>query len=179
MRRFVVLTGCSGGGKSALLAELARRGVSTVPEPGRRIVAASLAGEGAALPWVDPVGFARRALEVSLTDWHAAQDLPGPVVFDRGLIDAVAGFEHATGRLPPEVDGLSRRYAPIVALLPPWPALFSPDAERQHPLTEAIAEYHRLAAFLPRFGFRAVTIARLPVARRADWVQHLLTLCNR
>ena len=36
--RHVVLSGCSGGGKSALLAELSSRGFETVEEPGRRIV---------------------------------------------------------------------------------------------------------------------------------------------
>lgn len=178
MRRFVVLTGCSGGGKSSLLEELARRGVSTVPEPGRRIVAASLAGDGAGLPWVDPVGFASRALEVSLADWNAAQALSGPVIFDRGLIDAVAAWEHATGTLPPEAAGLAMRYAPIVALLPPWPALYSADAERRQGLTDAVAEYDRLVRFLPRFGFRAVTLARIPVAHRADRVQGLIARCD-
>ena len=39
MDNFFVLSGCSGGGKSTLLAALARRGFATVEEPGRRIVA--------------------------------------------------------------------------------------------------------------------------------------------
>jgi predicted ATPase len=34
--RFVLLSGCSGGGKSALLAELHARGYHVVEEPGRR-----------------------------------------------------------------------------------------------------------------------------------------------
>jgi predicted ATPase len=34
----VVISGCSGGGKSTLLAELAQRGYGVVEEPGRRIV---------------------------------------------------------------------------------------------------------------------------------------------
>ena len=34
----VVISGCSGGGKSTLLAELARRGYAVVEEPGRRII---------------------------------------------------------------------------------------------------------------------------------------------
>ena len=174
MRRFVVLTGCSGGGKSTLLAELARRGLSTVPEPGRRIVAAALAGDGAGLPWNDPAGFARRALDMALADWEAAQDLPGPVVFDRGLIDAVLAFQHATGTLPPEAAGLAQRYCPIVAMVPPWPALFAPDGERRHGLPDALDEYRRLVDFLPRHGFRAVTLARVPVQRRADWMERLL-----
>ena len=36
--RHVILSGCSGGGKSTLLADLAGRGFGTVSEPGRRIV---------------------------------------------------------------------------------------------------------------------------------------------
>ncbi len=49
--KLVVISGCSGGGKSTLLAELARRGHAVVEEPGRRIVAQELARGGPALPW--------------------------------------------------------------------------------------------------------------------------------
>ena len=50
MSRFVILSGCSGGGKSTLLDALAERGFAVVPEPGRRIVAKELAlGRAAAL----------------------------------------------------------------------------------------------------------------------------------
>lgn len=52
--RFVVLSGCSGGGKSSLLAALARRGHAVVEEPGRRIVAEETRSGGSALPWTDP-----------------------------------------------------------------------------------------------------------------------------
>src|SRR6516165_9149624 len=54
--RFVVISGCSSGGKSTLLAELGRRGHATVEEPGRRIVRQELAGDGSALPWVIGIG---------------------------------------------------------------------------------------------------------------------------
>jgi predicted ATPase len=37
VNRWVVISGCSGGGKSALLSEFARRGYRTVDEPGLRI----------------------------------------------------------------------------------------------------------------------------------------------
>ena len=36
--RFVVLSGCSGAGKSSLLSELERRGFSIYEEPGRQVV---------------------------------------------------------------------------------------------------------------------------------------------
>src|ERR1700761_1182253 len=90
----IVITGCSGGGKSTLLAELARRGFAVVEEPGRRIVKSELEKGGTALPWIDPIAFLHRAIEVALEDWDASGHLPGPVFFDRGLVDAASALEH-------------------------------------------------------------------------------------
>ena len=47
----VVVSGCSGGGKSTLLAEMARRGYLVFPEPGRQIVKEELFIGGDGLPW--------------------------------------------------------------------------------------------------------------------------------
>ena len=55
-----VISGCSGSGKSSLLAELARRGFATAEEPGRRVVREELASGGDALPWINGIAFARR-----------------------------------------------------------------------------------------------------------------------
>jgi len=50
IERFVIISGCSSGGKSTLLAELQLRGFATVEEPGRRIVREELRGDGSACP---------------------------------------------------------------------------------------------------------------------------------
>ena len=50
VNRFVVISGCSSGGKSTLIAELSRRGYAVVEEPGRRIVKEEMARNGLALP---------------------------------------------------------------------------------------------------------------------------------
>ncbi len=105
MNRFVVISGCSGGGKSTLLAELQRRGHAVVEEPGRRIVREETAGDGAALPWVDLAAFARRAVDLALADREAAASLDGWVFFDRGLVDAAAALEHATDEACPGAIG--------------------------------------------------------------------------
>jgi len=96
--RFGVISGCSSGGKSTLIAELAKRRYAVVDEPGRRIVKEELARGGSALPWVDRVAFARRAIAIALTDRAVAGSLDGWVFFDRGLIDAAAALEHMTGK---------------------------------------------------------------------------------
>jgi predicted ATPase len=95
--RHIVLSGCSGGGKSTLLAELERRGFAVVPEPGRRIVEEEQRGDGLALPWVDLSAFAKRAIDLASEDRRRMVDEAGCVFFDRGLVDAAVALEYATG----------------------------------------------------------------------------------
>jgi predicted ATPase len=173
--RFVVISGCSGGGKSTLLAELARRGYAVVEEPGRRIVQEELASNGKALPWVDVAAFARRAMDVALGDRAAASRRDGWVFFDRGLIDAAAALQHVTGELVLERIGPAHRYHRRVFLTPPWPEIYATDAERRHDMDAAIAEYERLSLVYPSLGYEVVTLPKIGVAERADFILH--TLC--
>jgi predicted ATPase len=167
--RFIVLSGCSGGGKSTLLAELARRGFATVDEPGRRIVREELAGDGRALPWIDPAAFARRAIAMALAD-RAQAPADGLVFFDRSLIDAVSALDHLTGSNGLDVLGAQHRYNTNVFLAPPWPEIFAADAERRHGLDAAIEEYERLRADYPRAGYATVILPKASVAERADFI---------
>lgn len=170
MERFVIISGCSGGGKSTLLAELAGRGHAVVEEPGRRIVRQEQACGGAALPWVDAAAFARRAVAMSLADRAALVDRPGWVFFDRGLVDAAAALQHATGEPALRDLGHVHRYHRRVFLTPPWPELYAADAERRHGLDEAIAEYERLLRAYDSLGYDVVAIPRVGVPERADFV---------
>ena len=166
----VILSGCSGGGKSTLLEELGRRGFATVPEPGRRIVDAELRGDGAALPWRDLTAFARRALAMSAQDRAAVATAPGWVFFDRGTIDAAVALEHATGQpIGETLRGLPPFHRQVF-LVPPWPEIHRTDTARRHGLDEAIAEYDRLLCAYADLGYEPVILPRVPVAERADFV---------
>lgn len=176
MENFVVISGCSGGGKSTLLDELAQRGHAIVPEPGRRIVAEEMKGDGRALPWVDLGAFAERAVTMALADREAMRNTPGWVFFDRSLVDAVAALEHASDA--PALCGLGtvHRYHRLVFLTPPWPEIYRQDAERQHGLETAIAEYDRLLAAYKALGYDAVILPRIAVEDRATFILGQLTL---
>jgi predicted ATPase len=176
--RFVILSGCSGGGKSTLLAELARRGFATVEEPGRRIVKQELAGDGGALPWTDPVAFGRRAIAMALEDLKSARRHEGWVFFDRGLIDAAAGLEHHTGEPALETWCSAWRFHSHVFLAPPWPEIYETDPERRHDLADALAEYERLMRVYPALGYEVVTLPKISVAARADFVMATLIAVN-
>jgi len=174
MDRFVVISGCSGGGKSTLLEEFRRRGYAVVEEPGRRIVREEMARGGTALPWVDAAAFARRAIEMALADREAAARHDGWVFFDRGLIDAAAALEHVTGEPALETFGRAHRYHDRVFLTPPWPEIYAADAERQHDLAAAEAEYARLLEAYPRLGYETVILPKVSVGARADFVLELM-----
>src|ERR671912_522789 len=160
MDRFVVISGCSAGGKSTLLAELARRGHGVVEEPGRRIVQEELQGEGSALPWVDPIAFARRAIAVSLEDHTSVHALGGWVFFDRGLVDAAAALQHLTGEpVLAELDQ-RHRYHRRVFFTPPWPEIYENDPERRHSLDKAMVEYARLLEAYRQLSYEVMILPK-------------------
>jgi predicted ATPase len=174
VERFVVISGCSGGGKSTLLMELARRGHPVVVEPGRRIVKEELEGKGSALPWVNGVAFARRAVELALADRAAANRLSGWVFFDRGLIDAAVALQHLTGEPALATLGKAHRYHKRVFITPPWPEIYVEAPERRHGFDDAVAEYERLVEVYPSLGYDVVMLPKAETAERADFVMRTL-----
>ena len=168
--RFVVVSGCSGGGKSTLLTELARRGFDTVAEAGRRLLRQELAAGGTALPWVDPTAFLHRMVDASLADRERAAAMAGPVFFDRSLIDALSGLDARTGGTLLAALGRTHRYRRRVFLTPPWPEIYVQDEERRHDFAAACREHDRLARDYPALGYETIALPRLPVPERADWL---------
>lgn len=171
MNRFVILSGCSGGGKSTLLAALAARGHATIEEPGRRIIAEEQAGDGKALPWINLAAFAHRAIAIALDDRERALDLPGFTFFDRSLIDAAAALATATGD-----DAIlqslktKHRYHNKVFLTPPWPEIYRQDSERRHDLAAAEDEYQRLLEVYPALGYEVVVLPKASVEERVEFI---------
>jgi predicted ATPase len=174
VNRFVVISGCSGGGKSTLLAELGRRGYTVIEEPGRRIVVEEMNNGGSALPWVDMAAFARRAIAMALADHSSVSASGGWIFFDRSLIDAAVALHHLTRKPVLEEFGQIQRYHRRVFLAPPWPELYMVDRERRHNPAVAVAEYYRLFKAYPSLGYEVLILPRVGVVERADFVLRTL-----
>jgi len=170
MPRFILISGCSGGGKSTLLAALQSAGYPVVDEPGRRIVAQELARGGSALPWIDAGAFACSAVAMARADLAAPRSQSGPVFFDRGLIDAAVALHHAEGVPVTDTLGGTGHYDNPVFLAPPWPELFATDNERRHGFAEARAEFERLETVLGELGYATCLLPKAPVKVRLDFV---------
>lgn len=170
--QFVVLTGCSGGGKSSLLAELGRRGYATYEEPGRQIVKEQLYIGGDALPWRDARQFLEFTISRSIHHLVSAARTDRLSFFDRGIIDQIGGFDPIPAHLAMAAQRL--RYRRTVFFAPPWKEIFRNDAERRHSFDDAAAGCAAQRLTYERHGYEIVELPKCDIANRADFiVQHL------
>jgi predicted ATPase len=174
--RFFLITGGPGSGKSTLLEALSAEGFAHMPEAGRAIIQDQVAIGGVALPWLDRMAFAELMLSWEIRSYEAAQKIPGPVFFDRGVPD-VLGYLRLSGLpVPSYVESAARRlrYYRRVFLAPPWPAIFTQDAERRQTLAEAEATYQTMVEVYSGLGYELVPLPLVPVQERVAFVREIV-----
>lgn len=173
---FFLITGCSGGGKSTLLAALEASGARVVREAGREIVRRQIDASGPGTPWRDPRLFRELLLSRAIEDFEAADrafDMrAGPVFFDRGIIDPIAwGQSMGLEPEPRRARALSEyRYARTVFAAPPWPELFHSDSERRSDWREAVAEYEACMTLCTSLGYDIAVLPKAGVEERVRFV---------
>ena len=168
----VVLSGCSGGGKSTLLDALAARGYIVWPEAGRQIVREEMHLGGDGLPWADAAKFVALAASRTMDFFDAAVASERPVFFDRSLVDLTSFLDLMGIEVPARLRRAVEiyRYRRDVFVVPPWPEIFTADAERQKTFEDACREYEALVAGYRAAGYQLVEVPRLGVEARADFV---------
>lgn len=174
--RAVVITGCSGGGKSTLLAELARRGHRVFAEPGRQIVKEQDWIGGDALPWTAPAKFAELALSRGLHQRITAAEAGDLAFFDRSIVEPLSALGQLGLPVPDHFRQAAEvcRYDQTVFVAPPWSELFRSDPQRRHGFEAAVAEYGPLTATYADLGYRLVELPKVDVFARADFVLETL-----
>lgn len=174
--RLVIISGCSGGGKSTLIAELARRGHPVHEEAGRQVVKEQLYVGGDALPWADAGKFVELTISRTMHNMISAARTGRLTFFDRGIVDQVAGCEQAGLPVPDYLREAARRFRchRRVFLAPPWQEIFHNDVERRHSFGHAAASYGPLRAAYEGLGYRIVDLPKASVASRADFVEGLI-----
>jgi len=170
--RLVIISGCSGGGKSTLLAELERLGHAVYEEAGRQVVKEQLYIGGDALPWADTAMFIELTISRSMHNMISAARAGRLAFFDRGVVDQVAGCDEAGLPLPGHLRaaaGLFRCHR-LVFLAPPWPEIFRNDEERRHSFEDAAASYAPLQAAYEALGYQTVELPKAAARERAAFV---------
>lgn len=172
--RRVVITGGPGVGKTTLLEELGARGYTTVAESARAIIAERRA-QGLS-PRPAPAAFAREILRRDTEKYRANPGDAAWVFFDRGAVEALGMLHEAEPMAASELDralGTHRFHSPVF-ILPPWPTIYTTDAERDHSLGWVEHVHDRLVRWYRACGYELCEVPRLPVAARVDFVLETL-----
>lgn len=174
--RFFVISGGPGSGKSTLISALAETGIAHMPEAGRAIIQQEVAAGGTALPWKDRSAFAERMLTQDIANWRRAQDLDGPVIFDRGIPDVMGYLKLIGHAVPPHVAQAAEhyRYNPRIFLAPPWREIFVRDAERKQSFAEAEATFRAMQEVYAGLGYDLALLPQVPVAQRVAFVRAII-----
>lgn len=171
----VVITGGPGAGKTTLLQELASRGYATVSESARAIISERRAAGLAPRP--SRQAFAREILRRDIEKYEAASGASGWVFFDRGVPEALAMVDEVDPMPRAELTARLRLHPMhlLVFVLPPWPQIFTTDAERDHDFEHAVAVHRGLVRWYSTCGYELNEVPRLPVCQRADHVLRTLS----
>jgi predicted ATPase len=170
--RFFILTGGPGAGKTTLIEALAAAGFATTIEAGRAIIRDQLAIGGRATHQTDPALFAELMLALDIQSYRHALNEPGPVFFDRGITE-LAGYHRMMGLPTPahfRTAAEKFRYNPRVFVAPPWPEIFSNDAERKQSLGEAERTHAAAVQIYEEFGYEIVPLPKTSVEQRVRFV---------
>ncbi|KVN98591.1 ATPase [Burkholderia ubonensis] len=171
-RRFFVVTGGPGSGKSTLIDALERAGFARSQEAGRGVIQDQVAVDGPALPWRDRSAFAELMLGWEMRSHHLARQARGPVFFDRGVPDVIGYLRLSGLAVPAHAEAAARRfrYHRRVFIAPPWPDIYTQDAERRQDFGEAVRTYDAMVECYASYGYRLIELPRASVKARVRFV---------
>jgi predicted ATPase len=169
---FFVITGGPGAGKTTLVSALEAAGYAVSAEAGRAIILDQVAIGGSALPWGDRALYAELMLAREMQSHRHAASAAGPVIFDRGVPDAM-GYLRLTGCGVKDHFAKAAavfRYNSRVFIAPPWEEIFTQDSERKQDFNEAVRTYESLRDTYLDCGYRLIELPRCPIQERVEFV---------
>jgi predicted ATPase len=170
-----ILTGGPGAGKTTLLGALASLGYTTVEESARSIIAERLAA--GVTPRPQATQFAREILRRDIEKYEMTRGLPDPVFFDRSVVEAFGSVQETETWPRLELERMLAAY-PFdrpVFILPPWPAIYTVDTERDQSFGDAVNVYEKVVQWYSHCGYPLHEVPCLPVEERAKYVHQAVS----
>jgi predicted ATPase len=171
--KFFTITGGPGAGKTALIAELKKRGYHCVDEVARQVIQEQMAMEGNGVPWKDLKLFKEIMLSQFIETYQTASKKFSEIVFfDRDVLDLVAYDRLTNSESSKELNiaALTLIYNKKVFVAPPWEAIYCMDTERKQTFEEAIQVYKGIIQVYSEYGREIILLPQISVEDRADFV---------
>ena len=127
-------------------------------------------------PRPDPYAFTQEVLRIDMENFVHHSANPGPVFFERGVLDALCGLDHIRPLNESELNmWLSKyQYFRKVFVLPPWKAIYENDAERDHTFEHAELVDRIAQEWYRRCGYRVLEVPMVSVDERCTFVLQAL-----
>jgi len=174
--KLIVISGCSGGGKSTLLSELRHNGYAVIPEIEREIVKEQSEMKSDITPWQNPQVFCEVLITRSIADFHRAKAMKNVmgqmIFFDRSFLEGIRYYQTLKVKDSNQYDHFmdALRYYPVVFIAPPWKEIFCQDEERRHSFEDTLRSYERLVTFYPDHGYHVIELPKVSVKERMQFV---------
>jgi predicted ATPase len=116
--------------------------------------------------------FAQQVLDADIVGFVRHATTQGYVFYERGVIDSLGMLSEVSPLDASELESWLSRYAyhPRAFILPPWSAIYTNDAERDHTFAHAEEVHAATAAWYRRCGYQLVEVPKVSVAERCEYV---------
>jgi len=165
-----VMTGGPGAGKTTVLQALAARGYPHAEESARVIIRERLARGLRPRPPLAQFGY--EMLQRDIARYRAMRATDHPVLFDRGIVDALGILDEQQAMSLGEIQAYVRSfpYNKVVLLMPPWEAMYRTDAERDQTFAESVRVCESLRMWYARWGYEPIEVPRTAIDQRVTFV---------
>src|SRR5215475_13440613 len=165
-----VMTGGPGAGKTTVLQALAARGYPHAEESARVIIRERLA-RGLCFFFFKQKS-AYEILQRDIARYRAMRATDHPVLFDRGIVDALGILDEQQARSLGEIQAYVRSfpYNKVVLLMPPWEAMYRTDAERDQTFAESVRVCESLRTWYARWGYEPIEVPRTAIDQRVTFI---------
>ncbi len=180
--KLIVITGCSGGGKSTLITELSEMGYVVVHEAATEIVKEQLAVNRKITPWQNPRAFCKLLIARSIEDFHRAKAMTDVfekiIFFDRSYLEGIRYYKTLNTIDTKKYDCFINdlRYFDTVYMTPPWEEIYCQNEIRKHSFKKSVDDFERVVSFYPKCGYQPIELPKVDVRGR---VQFMLSSINR
>ena len=180
--KLIVISGCSGGGKSTLITELSKMGYAVVHEAARKILREQLAVNGNRTPSQNPKAFCKVLIERAIEDFYEAKSMANVleklIFFDRSYLEGIRYYKTLntintintinTSKYDYLINEL--RYFDTVYIAPPWEEIFCQDEERKHSFKKSVDDYKKLITFYLKCGYKIIELPKEDVSGRVQFM---------
>lgn len=174
--KLIVITGCSGGGKSTLINELGKLGYAVVREAATEIVKEQLDENGHMTPGQNPNAFCKLLIERSIEDFYRAKAmtdvLESTIFFDRGYLEGIRYYKRLNTINSNQYDFFIKdlRYFDTVFLAPPWEEIYCQNETRKHSFQKSVDDFDKVASFYSVCGYQTIELPKADVIARVQFV---------